>query len=348
LRDARHRRDRGVAKKSAPGSVDHETIVLSAPEARVGIRLRVGWPSEIVIVAMGMRLPVAEARQLVTSDGRRLRVEVAGDGSRVIVVQVGSPNAGLLYDRWVEDAAARGLTLVAYDRPGYGGSSRQPGRKVADCAADVRAISAAVGFDRCAVWGFSGGGPHALACGALLDDLVVAVATIGSPAPFDVAGCDYFAISDAAREDYELFLSDRAAWEREGEQQEDELLALSIEEFAEQWSRGKSAGDRAALHSGFGSWLYRAVQASVAPGSGGWTDDDIAVLKSSWGFDPALISVPVKVWHGLDDQFVSVAHGRWLAENIHGAQAELRSDDGHLTVAALRIGELHQWLAQRL
>jgi pimeloyl-ACP methyl ester carboxylesterase len=91
---------------------------------------------------------------------------VAGDGDRVVVVHVGSPNAGVLYDYWVEDAAGRGLTLVTYDRPGYGGSTRQPGRTVADCAADVRSISEALGFERCAVWGYSGGGPHALACGA--------------------------------------------------------------------------------------------------------------------------------------------------------------------------------------
>ena len=71
-------------------------------------------------------------KRLEVGDGRRLRVEVAGDGGRVVLVQVGSPNAGLLYDRWVRDAAARGLTLVACDRPGYGASSAQPGRSVAD------------------------------------------------------------------------------------------------------------------------------------------------------------------------------------------------------------------------
>src|SRR5947207_2107692 len=90
-----------------------------------------------------------------TADGRRLRIEVAGDGRRVVLVQVGSPNAGLLYDRWLDDAAARGLTLVTYDRPGYGGSSANAGRTVADCAADVCAAAQAVGFDRCLVWGFS-------------------------------------------------------------------------------------------------------------------------------------------------------------------------------------------------
>src|SRR6478672_3156364 len=157
----------------------------------VGIRACVSEsPLRWSLMQMASNLQV---EHLVTADGRRLRVELAGDCSRVIVVHVGSPNAGVLYDRWVEDAAIRGLTLVAYDRPGYGESSARSGRNVADCAVDVRAISEAVGFERCVVWGFSGGGPHALACAALLDDLVVAAATIGSPAPADASGLDYFA-----------------------------------------------------------------------------------------------------------------------------------------------------------
>jgi pimeloyl-ACP methyl ester carboxylesterase len=211
----------------------------------------------------------------------------------------------------------------------------------------VRRLSEVVGFERCVVWGFSGGGPHALACGALLDDLVAAVATIGSPAPFDAPGLDFLAgRPDEDREDYELFLSDRAEWERQGEQQREELLAMSAGELAEQWSAGKSAADRAMLPGEFGVWLHRAVQAALASSSEGWTDDDIALSHTPWGFDPASISIPVKVWHGLEDRFVPFAHGRWLAEAIPGAQAELRDHDGHLTVAAGRIGEVHEWLAQ--
>jgi pimeloyl-ACP methyl ester carboxylesterase len=222
-------------------------------------------------------MDVSQTRQVETADGRRLRVELAGDGRRVVMVQVGSPNAGVLYDRWREDAAARGLTLITYDRPGYGGSSPQPGRTVADCAADVRAIGEAVGVGRCAVWGFSGGGPHALACAALLGDLVTAVATVGSPAPFDAPGLDYFAgMADDAREDAELFLSDRAEWVRRGEGQRKELLALTADELAEQWSAGVSSADGAALHGEFGVWLHRAVQAGLAPGVDGWMDDDVA------------------------------------------------------------------------
>jgi pimeloyl-ACP methyl ester carboxylesterase len=295
---------------------------------------------------MATRGELPQTRYVSTRDGRRLRVELAGDGRRVVVAHVGSPNAGVLYDRWVDDAAARGLTLVTYDRPGYGESSPQPGRTIADCAADVRTISEAVGFEQCAVWGFSGGGPHALACAALLDDLVTAAATIGSPAPL---GFDYLASrSDEARKDYELFLSDRAAWEREGREQRQQLLAMSFDDFAEQWSAGKSPGDREALHGEFGAWLYRAVQAGLAPGDEGWADDDIAIFRSPWGFDPASISIPVTVWHGLDDQFAPIEHGRWLADNIPSAHAELRGGDGHLNVAANCIGEVHAWLARYL
>jgi pimeloyl-ACP methyl ester carboxylesterase len=289
---------------------------------------------------------LVQTRHAETVDGRRLRAEVAGDGRRVVLVQVGTPNAGVLHRDWVQDAAARGLTLIGYDRPGYGGSSRRAGRTVADCAADVRRISEAVGFERCVVWGLSGGGPHALACGALLDDLVAAVAIIGSPAPVDAPGLDFFAgRSEEAREDYELFLSDRVEWERQGEQQRDELLAMSAGELAEQWSAGKSAADGAALDGEFGVWLHRAAQAAVASGVDGWLDDDIALFHSPWGFDPASIAIPVKVWHGLEDHFVPFAHGRWLAQAIPGAQAELCDHDGHLTVVARRIGEVHEWLA---
>jgi pimeloyl-ACP methyl ester carboxylesterase len=289
-----------------------------------------------------------QTRQVETADGRRLRVELAGDGRRVVVVHVGTPNGGVLYDPWVDDAAARGLTLVTYDRPGYGGSSPQPGRTVADCAADVRAISAAVGFGRCAVWGFSGGGPHALACAALLGDLVAAVATIGSLAPLDAPGLDYFAgMPDDTRKDVELFRSDRAEWERNGAGQRDEVLRQSAAELGEEWSAGVSPGDGVLLRSEFGVWLHRAAQAGLAPGGDGWTGDDVA-FNSPWGCDLAAIALPVKVWHGRDDRFVPFGHGRWLADTIPGAQSDLRDDDGHLTVAARRIGDVHEWLAQHV
>lgn len=289
-----------------------------------------------------------ETRFIETARGHNVRVELAGDCSRVVVVQLGSPEATPMYDGWVEDAMARGLTLIAYDRPGYGASVPQRGRSVAACADDVRAISRDVGFDRCVVLGFSGGGPHALACGTLLEDLVAAVATIASWAPLGAPGLDYFAgMPDVMREDYELFLSDREEWERSGEKVRDAVLAETFEEFAEGWSSHASAGDAEAARGEFGLWLYRSIQASLKPGPEGW-GDDLAAFRLPWGFDLASLSVPVRVWHGSEDSVVPITHGRWLANAIPGAEATLTDEDGHLTLAANRIGEVHDWLAHHL
>jgi pimeloyl-ACP methyl ester carboxylesterase len=289
---------------------------------------------------------VTETRHVETPDGRTLRVEVAGGGGRVVVALVGTPNAGVLYEPWIEDAAGRGLTLVAYDRPGYGESSPQAGRRVADCAAYVRAISAALGFDRCAVWGFSGGGPHALACAALLPDLVGAAATIGALGPCDAPGFDFLeGMVGGNREDADLYRADRELWEQRSRSDRETILAMSAADLTAAWAEGVSPADQATLRTAFGIWLHRAAVAAVSPGADGWLADTIA-FYSSWGFDPATIAVPVKVWHGLDDRFVPVEHGRWLAATVPGAEAELRDGDGHLGVAAHRIGDVHAWLAR--
>jgi pimeloyl-ACP methyl ester carboxylesterase len=98
-----------------------------------------------------------------------------------------------LWDRWAEDAVRRGIRLVGYDRPGYDRSDRHAGRAVSDAAADAATIADAFGASRFRTWGVSGGGPHALACAALLPDRVIAAATLASVAPYGVEGLDWFA-----------------------------------------------------------------------------------------------------------------------------------------------------------
>jgi pimeloyl-ACP methyl ester carboxylesterase len=85
------------------------------------------------------------------------------------------------------------LHWVSYDRPGYGGSSPHDGRTAVSAAADVAAIADALGIGRFAVLGHSGGGPHALACAALLPERVMAAVSVSAPAPFDAAGLDWLA-----------------------------------------------------------------------------------------------------------------------------------------------------------
>lgn len=132
--------------------------------------------------------------QLFAEDGRALQVLEAGDrNGRPVLVNNGTPNSRLLFGPMVARAERQGIRLISYDRPGWAGSAPQPGRTVADCAADVRAVATALGIERLAVWGISGGGPHALACAALLPDLVPAVAVLASCAPWNAPGLDYFA-----------------------------------------------------------------------------------------------------------------------------------------------------------
>jgi pimeloyl-ACP methyl ester carboxylesterase len=126
------------------------------------------------------------------ADGRSLEVEVSGpDGAIPLVIHHGTPGERSQYPPFAAAAAARGLRYVSYSRPGYGGSSRRPDRVVADCAADTAAVLAHLGTDRCYTLGGSGGGPHALACAALLADRVLGCATVAGVGPFGAAGLDF-------------------------------------------------------------------------------------------------------------------------------------------------------------
>ena len=137
---------------------------------------------------------IGREHQVAVEDGRVLQVLERGDpNGRPVLVHNGSPNSRLMYEPDVRLAEGQGVRMISYDRPGYGGSTPQPGRTVADCAQDVRAVAAGLGIERLAVWGISGGGPHALACAALLPDLVPAVGGLASIAPWGAVGLDYFA-----------------------------------------------------------------------------------------------------------------------------------------------------------
>jgi pimeloyl-ACP methyl ester carboxylesterase len=158
-------------------------------------------------------------------------------------VHNGTPNSRHLFAPVAADAAARGLRLIGYDRPGYGGSTPQPGRTVAGCAADVRAICAELGIARLAMWGISGGGPHLLACAALLPDLVVAAASLASLAPSGAEGLDWFdGMGQDNVDDFKLQQTDKAAARAKLEAEREANLAASGEE------PGRAAED--AAHAG--------------------------------------------------------------------------------------------------
>jgi len=287
-------------------------------------------------------------RTVRTPDGRTLSVEEAGDpAGRPVLIHMGTPNSRRIYGPHQQDAADRGLRLICYDRPGYGDSSPQPGRTAADCAADVRAICAELGIDRLAMWGISGGGPHVLACAALLPDLVPAAASLASPAPFGADGLDYFdGMGQDNADDTRLYLADQAAAWAKTEEDRDGFLAASPDDLANALASLLTPTDAAVLTGELAKFLSSSMRDGLAQGSQGWWDD--ACIINRWGFDVADITIPVLLMHGREDKFVPFGHGEWLAAHIPGVEARLLDNDGHLTLLEHRVPEVHAWLADHL
>ena len=297
---------------------------------------------------LGHTMSTWAGKRTIRAGERELCLEVAGDGrAGTIVVCAGTPNSRHLYRPWVDDALARGLRLVGYDRPGYGGSTSHPGRIVADGAHEVRSIADALGLDRVAVWGFSGGGPYAVACAALLPDLVCAAGVVCSIAPYGAPGLDFFGgMGEDNVEDIQLMLSDPEAAREKCHRDWLQELRITSAELLEAWRTLLSPVDAAAVTGDFAAHLVESIRDGLAPGDEGWWQDAQAHI-SPWGLDLAATRVPVKVWHGRQDRFVPFQHGQWLADHIPGAEAELSDHDGHLTLLVDRIPQVHEWLVSR-
>jgi pimeloyl-ACP methyl ester carboxylesterase len=288
-------------------------------------------------------------RTITTPDGRALRVYEGGDpAGKPIVAIYGTPSGGLIYELHDDDARAKGIRLVAFDRPGYGGSDPHPGRSIADVVPDVAVIADALGLGRFGVWGVSGGGPHALACAALLADRVAAVASLASVAPYGAEGLDW---TEGMGEDnlveFNAVLEGRDAIEPFELRHRDEFAGASPEDLQQQWATLLSPVDAAVATADFAAYLLRNTNAALAPGVEGWIEDDLAFV-APWGFDVADIGIPVLLWQGEQDLFVPPSHGRWLAEHIPGAEANISPTDGHLTLFGDRVPSVHDWLLERL
>jgi pimeloyl-ACP methyl ester carboxylesterase len=288
-------------------------------------------------------------REVPTEDGRTLRVLEQGDpDGRAVLVHNGTPNSRLMYRPDVESAERLGVRLISYDRPGYGGSTAQPGRSVGDCAQDVRAIATALGVEQLGVWGISGGGPHAIACAALLEDLVPAVGVLASPAPWGAPGLDYFAgMGERNADDARQQLKDPVAARERCRRDRTEMLRATAADVFDDLGSLLSPVDAAMMTGELAEYFVEMGRSGLEPGSDGWWDDEMAML-APWGFEIDSIRTPVLLRHGRADQFVPVGHGEWLARHIPGVQATITEDDGHLTLTHRYLDEIHGWLIDHL
>ncbi len=277
---------------------------------------------------------MAERFDVPGPDGRTLEVLTGGDPDGFgLLYHGGSPSAVAEYPAMEDAARALGLRLVSYSRPGYGSSTPRPAAgRYADDVVDSVAVLDALGIGDLVTLGWSGGGPRALACAALLPDRCRAATSLAGVAPYHGEGLDWFAgMAEENHEEYHAAEAGREAYEAYLVESFLPILGASPDELAAAMGGLVPPVDRAVLSGGFADWLSRTFQRAGAQGVVGVRDDGLAAV-APWGFDLADIRVPVSIWQGREDAMVPYAHGQWLAAAVPGARAHLLEDEGHLSL----------------
>jgi pimeloyl-ACP methyl ester carboxylesterase len=250
-------------------------------------------------------------------DGRELRANDAGAGQNdtlTLVLHHGSPQTGIILPPFAEAASRRSIRLVSYARPSYGGSSPNPGRDVASAADDVAQLADSLGIERFAVLGASGGGPHALACAALLPERVTGVICVAGIAPLT--------------DDFDWFGGMAADGGLRSATKGRDARALFAETDVFD-SNSFIRADWAALEA---TWASLGEDAMLAgsDGADGLIDDDVA-FATPWGFDLGRVGAPVLLVQGSLDRVVPAAHARWLLGQLPHAELWTRPNDGHVS-----------------
>lgn len=275
-------------------------------------------------------------------DGRDLEVRVGGDPDGFPwLFHGGTPSAAVDSDFLERAARAAGLRLITYSRPGYGRSTPRPWPRprIADDLADSVVVLDALDVDDFVTLGWSGGGPRALACAALLPRRCRAAASLAGVAPADAPDLDFtagmgpenvaeFAAAAAGPEAYGRFLDEPVAAMRQVTGDE---VAASLGELI-------TPVDAAALTGELADWLARSFRHAAAQGVIGWREDGIAIV-GPWEFSLDQVRVPISIWQGGQDAMVPFSHGVWLADHVPGARAHLDDEEGHLSLVA-RIEEI--------
>ena len=283
------------------------------------------------------------ARQLAASmpDGRTLDVYVDGPESGIpLLFHNGTPSSGQLFGPFVAAASQRGLRMVSFSRAGYGNSTRNSGRRVADVVPDVAAALDQLGAHRFYTLGWSGGGPHALACSALLPARLIGAATVGGLAPYDAEGLDWMA--GMGQENIAAFsaaLAGDAALRTFLEVVGPSFATVTADEVTERLAKLVADVDRSAISGEPAAWLAEMFRESVRNGIWGWFDDELAFVRP-WGFDLGAINVPVAIWQGAQDRNTPFAHGEYLALHIPGVRPHLLPYHGHLSLGVDSFGRI--------
>ena len=265
-------------------------------------------------------------------DGRTLAFFQRGAAEGVpVIVCHGTPGSRLARHPDPELYERHGVRMVAYDRPGYGGSDPMPGRSVADAAADVAAIADELGFERFAVVGGSGGAPHALACGALLGDRVLRVGALVTPAPSDTDFDFFDGLADLNVKEFNAALEGREAIEAFVQKYVDALRSDPDGVIDQIASELPEIDREVASREEFRVITREQFLEAVRQGVSGWADDDLAFAKP-WGFEPEDVEAEVALWQGELDVLAPRSHGEYVASRLPNARFEIVQGHGHFLV----------------
>ena len=262
-------------------------------------------------MAGSVDLTLADGRNLVAHD----TAEPDGGSRLVVLWHHGSPQTGRILEPVADAAARRAIRVISFGRAAYGGSSRNPGRDVASVGIDVEHLVDALGVERFAVMGASGGGPHALACAARMPGRVTGVVTFASPAPFS-STFDWF-------EGMQAPAALRSALSG--------IEARTAHAKVDVFDPGQFLPADWATLAGPWKVLGADAQREGEAGSDGVIDDDVAFV-SPWGFDRAEVAAPVLLVQGGLDRVIPPSHAQHLLAELPDAQLWLRPHDGHVSV----------------
>jgi pimeloyl-ACP methyl ester carboxylesterase len=278
-------------------------------------------------------------------DGRLLEIDVSGPADGVpLLFHHGTPGSARPFGQIQRAVHAKGLRLVTYSRPGYGTSTRKPGRDVVDVVPDMVAVLDQLGAAECLVAGWSGGGPRALATAAALPDRVLGILTIAGIAPYGAEGLDYFA--GMGESNVEAFgyaaRGEEAILRKRAEARAVQRDAGTVDALIQSMQSILPEVDKAVLTEEFAADMIANFAHGTSTSVDGWVDDNLAVARP-WGFDLADVAVPTFLWHGELDLMVPFGHGQWLAGQLPNVTAHLELGEGHLSIA---VGKLDAMLTE--
>ncbi|MGH6736147.1 MAG: alpha/beta fold hydrolase [Methyloceanibacter sp.] len=271
------------------------------------------------------------ARVLRLANGRGIGYAEYGDPHGLPAIALhGTPGSRYMFALTDEGARARGLRLIAPERPGYGLSEFQRMDSLAETAADVEAIADALGLDRFALIGVSGGGPYAIAAAALLKSRVLRLALIGPVGPLAECG-DHIRMTHLHRL---IFTRMAPSHHAAG------AFFASLR-FLVDWAPGVAyhilmqrvtESDRIIMHR---PEVRANLQAAISEGLRSTVEgalQDLRLYCGPWDVRLAEIDVPAIMWQGSDDTIVPADAAYHLAGALPNCRLEVVEGAGHYWV----------------